>query len=499
MHPSVPGRPCSPVPRWAWFEGGWSAGGSVGWVPLGIFVGAHVAWLVLFLLALRRAEALWRWVRPWFFVPLRLATRLVVPCALTWLVVDYSLGGPAAVLDWTDFRVETLLAEFPQVSELIEQGVLSRDWVLYGSGVLTALGLVAAVWYACDLAAILIAYQLELVASFQRGEFSGTGAPGATVRSVRDRAVSRGRVRLEGEARAAALREELARVSSAFSDLDVAIAATGLESDGMQVSPAGAGSRSGFAPEPVPETGDGGPGIEVAPPDRREAGSGAPESADRDDAAPSGSPGASSPAVPIGDDGSGPAVASGGTGESAEGPSVPVFDPSKHRPPPRLVPEDLGDDDEEYVEEEPDPLEGDVYRPGEDLHRRYAHLVADGPEEPPPLSHEEVMADLAGGVEVPADAPAQSGNRTGGDGPLPGDDVPVPGDGADEGGDGESHVEVTLSLAISGTMHVGSVQSRTRRRCSRRASKTRRVPGTSFPRSTLPAATRNQVTPSPIK
>ena len=233
------------VQSWAWLEAGWSRGGSVGWVPVGAFAGCHVLWTVLVVLALRRESAFWWRVRPWFFVPFWLALRLAVPVGVTWAVVDYSLGGPSGVLDWTEYRIETLLGQYPEVARLVAEGVISRTWLVYAGGALSVVGLVAVGWYFCDLVAILLAYQLEVVASLQRSAAAvrtGDGGEGSDPRSarlhaVRDRGRARGRARLAEDAkRAALLREELERLTAAGSDLAVARAELDAEVPEAEVS-----------------------------------------------------------------------------------------------------------------------------------------------------------------------------------------------------------------------------------------------------------------------
>ena len=158
-------------------------GGSIEWIPVGLFALCHLAWLAAVLLGLRRALVLWRRLSPWFFVPVRIAVRLVVPVGVTWAVVDYSLGGASGVMDWTESRVETVLGQFPEVGSLVADGVVSRTWLVYVGGALSAVGLVAAAWYVCDVVAILVAYQLEVVASFQRTAKAGAAAAGGDARA----------------------------------------------------------------------------------------------------------------------------------------------------------------------------------------------------------------------------------------------------------------------------------------------------------------------------
>ena len=145
--------------------------------------------------------------------------------------MDYSLGGPSGVLDWTEYRIETLLGQYPEVARLVAEGVISRTWLVYAGGALSGVGLVAVGWYFCDLVAILLAYQLEVVASLQRSAAAvrtGDGGEGSDPRSarldaVRERVRARGRARLAEDAkRAALLREELERLTAAGSDLAVA-------------------------------------------------------------------------------------------------------------------------------------------------------------------------------------------------------------------------------------------------------------------------------------
>ena len=168
---------------WQWLAAGWFQGGSIEWIPVGLFALCHLAWLAAVLLGLRRALVLWRRLSPWFFVPVRIAVRLVVPVGVTWAVVDYSLGGASGVMDWTESRVETVLGQFPEVGSLVADGVVSRTWLVYVGGALSAVGLVAAAWYVCDVVAILVAYQLEVVASFQRTAKAGAAAAGGDARA----------------------------------------------------------------------------------------------------------------------------------------------------------------------------------------------------------------------------------------------------------------------------------------------------------------------------